>query len=226
MTIYNSGCHRVNPQYSVSTRITLKQGCLLIVYFNKLWELNELMCFKTFTAASVHWRCSGNARSAPLPFQPCLSLSSSLWAGTRPQPPGQKPGAVCCHLVDQYLFAGTGVFYLLIYVFEASRNQVNLLVTDTGVSALLALCRTDLLFLPSAVLWKVLMCEAAEPEPIAFLGTGRGMQLHQCSSTHSLQSLSPPGWAVNRIQMEKGWPVRPCGPLGGTWTPESTAPTL
>lgn len=91
--------------------------------------------------------------------------------------------------------------------FEASRNHVNLFVTDTGFSALLALCRPDLLFLPSAVLWKVLMCEAAEPEPIAFPCTGRGLQPPQCSSARSLQRVL--SWA-----------------LGGTGTPESTAPTL
>lgn len=33
----------------------------------------------------------------------------------------------------------------------------------------LALCRIDLLFLPNAVLWKVFICEAAKPEPVAFV---------------------------------------------------------
>lgn len=100
-------------------------------------------------------------------LMPCFS-PFSFWERQALQSSRQEArGKVCCHLADNYSLRQ--LIKVFFFFLKASGNIINLFVTDTGFLLSMPSAGFDLLFLPSAVLWKVFICEAAEPEPIAFL---------------------------------------------------------
>lgn len=127
----------------------------------------------------AHWRPSRNIRFPPFPSLPCLSsFFLPVEKGKLSKPASQEARCrVCCHLVDHYLFTkASGVFFFFFFFPQGLRKSHKPICHRCRISAVHALFRIDLVFLPNAVLWKVLICEVAEPEPTEFLCKGQGTE--------------------------------------------------
>ena len=86
---------------------------------------------------------------------------------------------MCCHLADDCLLTQAAWCLFFFFFFKASGNHINLFVTDKGFLLSLPSAGLTYFFSPNAILWKVFICEAAEPKPIAHHSTGWEMESHR-----------------------------------------------